>query len=852
MYPVVSARRVALLSALCVLGWPRAALTQAEEALVPPELLEDVAGQLPEWLVAAAPLTAELRVQISADGAVEAAQVHALIPAPAPEHQALLEALAVEQALQLRFAPARRGVAPIAVTIRVALQLTPPREIAAHSAAQAEQVRAVAESIAAAQPPAPPVGVVRTRGQREREAAASDLRIELGGLREAPRSSAEQLLTLAPGVSLSNHGGEGHPSAVFMRGFNAGEGQDIAFSAMGVPLNDPSNPHGHGFADTHFLLPELVRAVRVTQGPFDPRQGDFAVAGSVDFELGARQPGVEAFGGWGQFATRRAGLIWAGEADDQGHPASFVGLDVRQSDGFGVNRASSSSRLLAGHEAQLTEQTRLVGWFGSYTGRFDTAGVLRLDDLVSGDVACARAGEQIEPRLCTYDPNQGGQMGRHGGGVRFEGQDGATRWSQALHGAVRRMALRENYTGYTTDINAEGTQRGDGLESVYASWMLGASGAYGFAMQAWGQRHEVELGYAARVDSAQILQRRLRAVGGQPYRATLDQEAFVSHLGAYLATKLALTSTLGLDVGGRVDTFGFSVRDMNRPTRDRQGERLGEELTTARGAAWSPRATLRWRLGGGVDWITAWGRGVRSSEAAALSQGEFAPFARTHALETGFLGAHHAWGWGLEWRAAAFETYVDRDLVFDEQAGRNLFAGASNRFGAQGLVRARRGERVDVMGSLSWTEAHQPGAADAWWAIWAGPRLPYIPRWVARVDGSWREHVGEVELVGALGWTWMAGRPLPFEQRGQSQNRLDVAGSAAWGAVSLGVQVTNLLDQPYREAEFYYASNFAGPERAVSELPTLHVIAGAPRTWLLTASVALDPLLDGVDGADQL
>jgi hypothetical protein len=90
---------------------------------------------------------------------------------------------------------------------------------------------------------------------------------------------------------LTNESGEGHADQVFLRGFDAKEGQDIEFSVGGVPINESGNLHGNGHADTHFIIPELVSSLRVVEGPFDPRQGNYAVAGSANYELGLAERG---------------------------------------------------------------------------------------------------------------------------------------------------------------------------------------------------------------------------------------------------------------------------------------------------------------------------------------------------------------------------------------------------------------------------------------------------------------------------------------------------------------------------------------------------------------------------------
>ena len=58
-------------------------------------------------------------------------------------------------------------------------------------------------------------------------AGASDLRLDVGALARVPRKSATELLQLAPGIYLSNEGGEGHAERIYLRGFDAREGKDI-------------------------------------------------------------------------------------------------------------------------------------------------------------------------------------------------------------------------------------------------------------------------------------------------------------------------------------------------------------------------------------------------------------------------------------------------------------------------------------------------------------------------------------------------------------------------------------------------------------------------------------------------
>jgi iron complex outermembrane receptor protein len=103
----------------------------------------------------------------------------------------------------------------------------------------------------------------------------------------------------------------------------------------------------------NFIIPEVVRSLRVVEGVYDPRQGDFAVAGSVDFELGVHDRGYQLRSTYGSFNTFRQLLIVApeDEADD-----TFGAVQFRSSDGFGENRGSLSGGAIAQYGFDLPSQ----------------------------------------------------------------------------------------------------------------------------------------------------------------------------------------------------------------------------------------------------------------------------------------------------------------------------------------------------------------------------------------------------------------------------------------------------------------------------------------------------------------
>ena len=237
-------------------------------------------------------------------------------------------------------------------------------------------------------PPVAPEAEQRTyessvSGKQAPSRGASDYHVDIEKLSLVPHANAADYLKLAPGILLTNEGGEGHAEQVFLRGFDAREGQDIEFSVDGVPINESGNLHGNGYADTHFIIPELVESLRVIEGPFDPRQGNFAVAGSAEYHLGLQQRGLTAKFTTGSFGTYRM-LLTYGPKD--GATGTFAAAELYQTAGFGQNRAGRRGSVIGQYEGHIGTNTTFRLTAQAYVSSFETAGLVRQDDYKAGRI----------------------------------------------------------------------------------------------------------------------------------------------------------------------------------------------------------------------------------------------------------------------------------------------------------------------------------------------------------------------------------------------------------------------------------------------------------------------------------
>lgn len=487
---------IAALVLAAALGIPAAAVAQGEGDVSAPAVVTRVDAHYPEGPPPTHDVVSVLFVTVSVEGTVEEV-------ATAESGGKEYDRAAREAVIQWTFKPAMRDGQPVRAKIRIPFRFpaggtgfvpahaasTPAASASASgptpvpsgsassanpaasasssatvAAGSATQPQAHTGAVAGAATAAGPETGVRSSGasspqsvvivghSRPPSRGASDFQIDVGKLRDVPRKNAAEMLQLAPGILLTNEGGEGHANQVFLRGFDAREGQDIEFSVGGVPINQAGNLHGNGHAETHFIIPEVVQSLRVLEGPFDPRQGNFAVAGSADYELGLDKRGTTVKYTRGSFGTQRMLMLWGPSSQPKG---TFGAAELYETDGFGQNRDARRGSVLGQYEGKVGEKGfwRLTGQ--GYSTTYHSAGVLREDVYDKG----------LKGFYDTLDFRQGGDASRFSVSGLIEQPIDDMRVQQQVYVIRNTMRSRKNYTGFLLDVQEPAqnphTQRGD-------------------------------------------------------------------------------------------------------------------------------------------------------------------------------------------------------------------------------------------------------------------------------------------------------------------------------------------------------------------------------------------------------
>ncbi len=841
------------MAALVAFAWlldARAQEAPAAPTVTTPEVLERVDAVYPPAAMAARQEgTVTLVVTLGNDGGITEVTV-------GDSRGELLDQAAVEAVKQWRFKPARRGDEAIAARIRIpfvfalpAVEQSPAPTVPALTGKEAPAAETAGPPPTEAETESDtgeaPIDVTVRGRARPASRGTSDYQVDVGALAAVPRDTATDFLKLVPGILLTNEGGEGHAEQVFMRGFDAREGQDIEFTVQGVPINESGNVHGNGYADTHFIIPELISSVRVIEGAFDPRQGNYAVAGSADYELSWAARGITTKFSAGSFQTKRLLSVWGrGPAD----PQTFAAIELYETNGWGEGRSgrrASAIAQVAGESGPHHYRLLVTG----YTASFHSAGVLREDDVLAG-----RKGF-----FSTYDPRQGEDASRISLSAEIASRFGQLSLTNQAFVIVRPIRFRENFTGFLldrqTDLQHLHPQRGDLIDSSSNEYTLGARGNARISGEFLGRAQWLEAGYFLRGDFVSSLQTRIDAGNGHPYKIEVDEDSRLFDIGMYLDASLSLLSWLTLRGGFRADLFTFDVKDncavqtvlhpsLSNPPGDASclnTEELGAhrepfQQSSSFGLAELPRGSILFGPFWGLTASASYGQGARSIDPIYVGQDLRTPFASARSLEAGvsFDRRFHLVEVGL--RSAWFQTRVDKDLIFSQIAGRNIIDGPSTRKGVANTARLT-GSFFDLAANLTYVRATFDGN---------GLLIPYIPDLVVRFDGVLFNDLPLPPILGrrlggrlGVGVTYVGRRPLPYDELSNRIFTVDLSAAIAWSFLEVGFNATNLFDRRYRLGEYNYVSDFHGNPLLPSLVPARHFSAGKPQALFFYFAVKL-------------
>lgn len=809
-----------------------------------PVLVSKVAPEFPrQALEAGVEGTVVMELYIDVQGAVQ--HVHVI---STPGYG--LEEAARVAARQFKFKPATIDGKPVASQVMYEQKFVVSRTVRAELSAEPPMI---AES---ARPQYETVVVARGPMTSASSSSIRDLDFEL-----RPRSSPNDILRAVPGLVTAQHQGGGKADQVFLRGFDADHGTDVAISVDGVPVNIPSHAHGQGYADLHFIIPEVMQTVEVWKGAYYPQLGDFDTAGAVNLvtRKSFDRSFVSVTGGWyrlqpGHLARDANQIRFLGvAAPNNGNLHSYLAVEAAQSDGPFLNPDRMKRyNLFAKTTYDLSPSTSLGAMVTAYGSGWRG----------SGQIPARLVGSaELPSRWGSLDPTEGGSTQRTSATAFLETRpDPLSQFTLRAYHIDYKLALFSNFTFFLDD-----PAEGDAIEQDDARTVSGASAQYEHNRRWRWINFKSTLGAQLRRDDAHVDLWDLTAAGGVERKRTRRHvpagEALMGSANAdlrllnmafYLSEDVLWSPWLRTVVGLRGDYFSFDVDD-----RDELGAADPKRSGTYQASLLSPKASVVITPHDAVDVYLNFGMGFHSNDARLAVRRRDAGAGVERVLPRAYdaeVGSRARLFDRVDLAAALWFIHLQSETVFEGDTGVFAPSGATRRLGVDVEARARLLSWLYADADLTLARPRFVGGG----AVPLAPRVAYTGGLTARHPRGWKaalrvRGVGDrpiLEDEEAAAFT-AAGLAVP---EAQGYTLLDLFlgyGTRRW---EVQANVENLLGSGWREAQFANRSCSAGelrtagspcaartPTGALTDpdavLPDVHYTPGNPVTLTLTAKL---------------
>jgi hypothetical protein len=636
-------------------------------------------------------------------------------------------------------------------------------------------------------------------------ATASEGRVGQAQLAPRPLLRVGEVLETVPGLIVTQHSGTGKANQFFLRGLNLDHGTDFAASVDGVPLNLPTHAHGQGYLDLGSLIPETVEEIAFEKGPLGPEAGDFASAGRTDIRLATSRDANLARADLGTDDTVEGLLVQSGAA---GRGRFLVAAKGRYSDGPWENPENNR---LGSAVAKLA--TDAGGGAASLTGMAYAA-----DWDATDQVARRAISGGLISRLGALDPTAGGSTARYTLAGRWASRPAeAAQTEVTAYAAYYRLNLFSNFTYFLDDPD-----QGDQFEQADRRAYTGAT-----VRQRWasslGEGATTTLGATARHD--QIFEVGLHRTAGRERLSTVRDDAVAqSSLGLFAANETRWTPWMRTTASVRADAYRF---DVDSDVDANSGQETAFIASPRAGLALGPWAGTEVYLSGGLGFHSNDARGVTtrvdpvSGEPAEPAD----PLVRTRGAEAGLRTTAVR---GLQSTVSLWALGLDSELVFVGDAGGTEARGASRHVGVEWANYLRLAEALDVALDVALTRSRFTDAPDG---------ADRIENSIGRVVTGGVYAGRPRGPHGSLQLRHFGPRPLTDDGAVTSGSTTLVNARAGYGfgAVTLTLDLLNVLDSEDADVSYYYASRLRGePAGGVEDV---HVHPVAPRSARLSLGV---------------
>jgi hypothetical protein len=625
-------------------------------------------------------------------------------------------------------------------------------------------------------------------------AAASFHTISKIDLNLQPVRSAQDILRTVPGLFIGQHQGGGKAEQIFLRGFDIDHGTDINVTVDGLPVNMVSHAHGQGYADLHFLIPELTGNVDYGKGPYYTQYGNLGTAGYVSMNTvnSLDKSTVKLEGG--QFNTMRglAMINLLSDRQKQKGTNAYVASEFLYSDGpFKSPQHFNRFNLFGKLNTHLGNANKLTLIASTLNSGWDASGQIPERAVKSG----------LIDRFGYIDNTEGGYTNRTNASAQLTSYVSPNvTWENQAYYSNYNFNLHSNFTFYLNDpVNGDqirqresrniyGYQSKLSHETNIGTWNLQSIYGAGFRLD---QTRNTELSHT--IDRNTVLE----------YKQLGDIRE--TNTFAY-ADESIEKNRWRFNIGARLDHLNFHYLD--KLTTDQAPDQQKVIV--------SPKLNIQYTLNTKAQLYLKTGKGFHSNDARVVvfNRGyDILPAAYGADLGVLLKPTRH-----LLVNVAAWYLYLQQEFVYVGDEGVVEPSGKTRRIGIDVSARYQINNWLfaDVNANLAKPRSAEEPKGENY--------IPLAPNFTSTGGLNWQLKNG---LNGSLRYRFMGDRAANEDNSviAKGYTVTDLSLSYTKKKYEIGLAIENLFNVKWNETQFDTESRMKDEPAPVSEI---HFTPGTP------------------------
>jgi len=617
----------------------------------------------------------------------------------------------------------------------------------------------------------------------------SDLDIHL-----RPVNNSQEVLRMVPGLFMGQHAGGGKAEQIFLRGFDLDHGTDINLSVDGMPVNMVSHAHGQGYADLHWVIPELIEKVNFNKGPYFADKGNFTTAGFVDFKtkdyLENNFLKVEG----GQFNTFRgitAVNLLKQKGDKRDQSLYFAGEGSFTKGFFDSPQDFTRFNGTLKYHGSISHNSTLTTTLTGFTSKWNASGQIPDRAVESGLVGFYGA----------IDDTEGGKTSRYNANIELltNLDNGAVIRNQLFYSRYK-FELYSNFTFFKED-----PVDGDQIRQKEDRNIVGYNGSYQKEFFLGSVKTETKAGIQLRYDDVNDIE--LTRTKNRTINKVDIMLGDVNEMnaGAYWAQRFSVSKKLDITGALRADYFTNKYYD-----------KLAAQKLSSSSTIFSPKINFNYRAGDKVQLYLYNGRGFHSNDTrVSVQQDGRKVLPPAYGTD---LGAIVKVGNKIVLQTALWYLWLDQEFIYVGDEGVVEPGGQTKRYGYDLSIRyeVTKNLYADVDVSLANPRATGVDKAKSY--------LPLAPRFSSVGGLTYKKQYG---LNGSLRYRWMGDRPANEDNSVVAKGYFvtDAAINFTMKKWEAGIAFQNLFDVKWKETQFDTESRLQNEPAPVSEI---HFTPGTP------------------------